>query len=422
MADPVVIIGAGLSGLTCSKLLHGAGVEVVVLDAADGIGGRVRTDHVDGFQLDRGFQVLLTAYPEARLQLDYGALDLKTFASGSLIRTDDGFQRLSDPWRHPSQLFQTALARVGSIADKMRVAKLRAAATQGSINDRSSRGHQTTDSELRSFGFSDDMIRRFLRPFLSGVFLEPELETSAQMMYFVFRMFSTGDAALPAAGMAAIPQQLAATIPEHSIRLNSPISSISVDSAMGNQVKLATGETLSAAQVVLATDQTAAAKLLPSLPAVRKPRSVRCVYFAAPDAPVTQRMLVLNGAGTEPPDGGPVNNLCVPSQIAESYASNGKALVSASVLDTNISTDELPAAVKRQLQNWFGNSVEDWKHLRTYEIPAALPNLAEPRFTAAQSSLLVDGIYVCGDHRTNGSINGAMQSGRETAEAILGRL
>ena len=125
MPDPVVIIGGGLSGLTCAKELHAAGVDFLLFEASDAVGGRVRTDEVDGFLLDRGFQVLLTAYPEAIRHLDYDALKLKAFEPGSLIRANDEFHQMSDPWRRPQHALQTAFAPVGSLMDKLRIGRLR---------------------------------------------------------------------------------------------------------------------------------------------------------------------------------------------------------------------------------------------------------------------------------------------------------
>jgi phytoene dehydrogenase-like protein len=409
MSDPVVIVGAGLSGLTAAKLLSDRGIEVILLDGADQVGGRVRTDEVDGFLLDRGFQVLLTAYPEAQKFLDYRRLDLQRFEPGSLIRTDRGFETLADPWRRPLQTWKTLTASIGGLMDKLRIGRLRHAAGRGTVEEVFRRPDRSTEEELRKLGFSESMIDGFLRPFLGGVFLDHDLQTSCRMLYFVFRMFSQGEVALPAAGMGAIASQLASQLPEASIRLRAPVASV------GNgAVQLEKGGAIPYRQVLIATDQVAAARLLPELSCSRVPRSVRCVYFAAPEPPVRQRMLVLNGTGR-----GLVNNLCVPSQIASSYAPADRSLISATVLKDGAETDSLQHAVRQELREWFGGIVDSWTHLRTYHIPYALPNQATPAFDPpAHSPHLRDRIYVCGDYRVNGSINGAMQSGRLAAEAI----
>ncbi|APZ91827.1 NAD(P)/FAD-dependent oxidoreductase [Fuerstiella marisgermanici] len=410
MPDPVVIIGAGLAGLTCARELHARGVEFVLLEAADGVGGRVRTDEVDGFLLDRGFQVLLTAYPEAAKQLDYDALNLKAFEPGSLIRTTTGLHCMADPWRRPSQALTTAFAPIGGFADKLRIGRLRWEAGRGTMAGLFKRPDRTTEAELQRLGFSTSMVESFLRPFLGGVFLDRELQTSCRMLYFVFRMFSAGDTALPALGMGQIPQQLARQLPNGAIRLNQAVTEIKSD-----QVTLQSGEVISCNSVVVATDQPAAAKLIPELASTRKPRSVNCVYFSAPKPPVKDRMLLLNGTGS-----GLVNNLCVPSQVSSAYAPDGSSIISATVLNAATTDSTLHKAVADDLRSWFGSVVDSWKHLRTYNIPYALPNQTSPAFEPlVQPAKLRDNVYICGDYRSNGSINGAMESGRLAAEAII---
>ena len=410
MSNPIVIIGAGLAGLTCARQLHSNGIEFILLEGSDKIGGRVRTDNVDGFLLDRGFQVFLTAYPEAAKFLNYETLELRTFEPGSLIRTDIGLVRMSDPWRRPQHALQTAFAPIGSFADKLRVGRLRWSSSRGSLQSLFERQDHTTEAELKRYGFTKEMIEKFLRPFLGGVFLDRDLETSSRMMSFVFRMFSEGDAALPAMGMGAIPHQLALGLPTDSIRVNSPVEAISA-----SRVTLESGEIIEAGRLVVATEQPSTAKLLPELAIDAKPRSVCCVYFSAPEPPVTDRMLVLNGTGR-----GPVNNFCVPSEIAPSYAPDGQSLISATVLSSTVDRSQVVDRVKQQMRGWFGKSVDFWTHLRTYHIPYALPNQSAPAFDPPVRPLKIrDNVFVCGDHRTNGSINGAMQSGRLVADEIL---
>lgn len=410
MSNPIVIIGGGLAGLTCATQLHEAGIEFVLLEASDSVGGRVRTDNIDGFLLDRGFQVLLTAYPEAQRLLDYDALNLQAFEPGSIIRTDGRIHRISDPWRRPQNALQTAFAQIGGFADKLRIGRLRWDACRGPLEQVFQRPDRTTEKELTRRGFTPDMVEKFLRPFLGGVFLDADLQTSCRMMSFVFRMFSQGDTALPANGMGTIPRQLAERLPQDSIRLSSPVNAID-----SGRVTLNTGTVIPSDRVIIATEQSAAAKLLPELASSRSPRSVRCLYFSASEPPIEEKMLVLNGTGH-----GVVNNLCIPSQVAKKYAPVGKSLISATVLKSELVNDDLLASVTEQMREWFGASVDDWQHLRTYTIPYALPNQMTPAFDPPlQPVTLRDDILVCGDYRTNGSINGAMQSGRLVAEEIL---
>jgi phytoene dehydrogenase-like protein len=410
MSDPVVVVGAGLAGLSAAVKLRQQGVDVLVLEASDRVGGRVRTDSVDGFLLDRGFQVLLTAYPEAQALLDYGQLDLQAFEPGSLIRTSSGWECLTDPWRRPSQAWRTLWAKTGTPADKWRIARLRRAAAQGSVDDAFARPDRTTEQELRALGFTPSMIEGFFRPFLGGVYLDRELQTSSRMLYFVFRMFSCGDVALPARGMGEIPQQLANRLADETIHLKTAVESINA-----THVRTASGRSIPYRALLLAADQHAAAKWFPQLSTARPYRSVRCVYFSAPEPPLQERMLVLNGTGK-----GLVNNLCVPSQIATGYAPPGRSLISATVLDQQADTTTLHDEVREQLRGWFGTQVNTWQHLRTYSIATALPNQTSPAFDPPiQPARLYRGVYVCGDYCANGSINGAMQSGRIAAEAIL---
>lgn len=410
MSDRVIIVGAGLAGLCCAKRLTEAGVECTVVEAAQHVGGRVATDEVDGFLLDRGFQVLLTAYPEAQEVLDYDKLNLRAYEPGAMIRIGSSFDVISDPWRSPGRLIKTALSKVGSLSDKLKIQTLRRQSRVGSIDDVFDAPEETTLQSLKKYGFSDQMIERFFRPFLGGVFLDRQLETSSRMLHFVFRMFSDGLAAVPEQGMGAIPIQIAEGLPEGAVRLNQPVSSVT-----STEVTLSSGEVLPANAVVIATDQRHAADLVEELQPARQYRRVRCVYFSADEAPISDRMLVLNGNGE-----GPINNLSVPSQISKSAAPQGKHLVSVTCLDDRLSDEAVNSAVQNQLKEWFGNVATSWKHLKTYDIPHALPNQSVPAFNPTwQPEKLNNGIYVCGDYRSQGSIQGAMVSGRLTADSVI---
>ena len=212
----VVVVGAGLAGLTCARHLTRAGCEVTLLEASDDVGGRVRTDRVDGFLLDRGFQVLLTAYPEARAQLDYDRLDLRPFHAGALVRKGDAFFRLSDPRRHPADALQTLTSRITTVRDKAHLLKLLAKLRLRAPDELFDAPEQPTRALLED-EFSGPMVESFLRPFLAGIFLEPDLDTSSRMFEFVFKMFAAGRAAVPSSGMQAIPRQLSEELRPGSI-------------------------------------------------------------------------------------------------------------------------------------------------------------------------------------------------------------
>jgi len=298
---------------------------------------------------------------------------------------------------------------IGSFADKLRVARLRSRSLKGTLEERFRDPETTTLQSLQDFGFSSSMIERFFRPFLGGIFLDPELDTSSRMFHFVFRMFSLGSACLPAEGMEAIPRQLAAVLPPDSIRLGARVVAV-----QSGSVKLETGEEITARAVVVATEGTGAAQLLgDTIPS--SGQGVTCLYFAAQRAPIEQPILVLNGEGR-----GPINNFCVPTIAAPSYGPPGESLVSVTVLGIPTDENRLRAEVLEQLEDWFGSSVKDWRHLRTYRIPHALPRQASPALAIPERPVRWQpGIFVCGDHRDNASIQGAMVSGRRAAEVVL---
>jgi phytoene dehydrogenase-like protein len=413
MAHPIVIVGAGLAGLCCARELSRSGRPFLLLEAADGVGGRVRTDRLDGFLLDRGFQVLLTAYPEAQAQLDYAALDLKAFMPGALVRADGAFHKVVDPWRRPLEAVLNALSPIGSLADKARVGLLRQRLLGGSLDDLGLHPEQRTSDLLRDAGFSDAMIDRFFRPFFGGVLFDRDLHTSSRMFEFVFRMFATGDTVLPAAGMEAIPRQLASALPPDAIRTGERVSGIADDA-----VVTVNGERIAAQAIVIATDGAEAARLLDA-PAPRAPRGCTCVYFAADRAPTREPLLVLDGERS-----GPVNNLAVVSNVAPSYAPAGAALISATLIGTADQPDELLVPMMRhQLTAWFGSSVSGWRHLRSYRIRNAQPEQTPPALDPISRPVRVRaGLYVCGDHLETASIHGAMRSGRLAGEACLADL
>ncbi len=409
----VIIVGAGLAGLSCARRLQEDGFSFLVVEAADAVGGRVRTDAHEGFLLDRGFQVLLTAYPEAQRGLDYSALDLRAFEPGALVRIGGRFRRLTDPWRRPLGAISALFNAPGTLADLARIARLRRRVGQGSIPDLFRRPEIATVDALRRDGFTNAMIDGFFRPFLGGILLDRELRASSRMFEFVFRMLAEGQTAIPAAGMGAIPDQLAARLPPESIRTGARTTSISP-----GRVTLASGEELRSRIVVVATEEPEAARLTGHT-SLRPSRGVTCLYFAADDAPFDGADLVLDGDGA-----GPVNNLCVPSNVASGYAPPGAALISATILGLpNGETARLENSVREQLSGWFGPAVQRWKHLRTYAIRHAQPGQEPPALADPQRPVrLVRGLFICGDHLDNASINGAMVSGRRAAEAIAAEM
>lgn len=406
----VVIVGGGLAGLACALGLHEGGVKALILEADDGVGGRVRTDEHDGFLLDRGFQVLLEAYPECRRVLDYEALDLKPLFPGADIWTGHGFSRFADPYRSPRDAMATLASPIGSFSDKLKVNALRKEVQKGEVHELLAGPDLTAQEDLESLGFSAGMIDGFFRPFFGGVLLSPDLADSSRIFRYVFRLFSEGDIAVPAKGMGQIPLQLAARLPEAAVRLNTRVESVEK-----GKVTLADGETVEARTVVVATEGPEAARLLEGVSEPSSKGTV-CLYFHSEEPPVSDPVLLLDGEGT-----GPVNNLACLSQVSPDYAPSGQHLVSASCVGLpELAEKELETAVRAQLNRWFGGVVKEWTYLRSYRIPHAQPGQAPGVLEPAERPVqLGEGLFVCGDHRETASLQGALHSGRRAAEAVL---
>ena len=395
----VLIVGGGLAGLACAIRIHEAGVRPMIFEASDGVGGRVRTDEVEGFLLDRGFQVFLDAYPEAGNLLDTKRLDLRAFKPGALIYQTSGMRRIMDVFREPRHLLESAFAPVGSIADKLRVAALRWRLMRTGIAEIAGHEDMTTETYLTRLGFSPEMIDGFFRSFYGGIFLERELRTSSRMFEFTFKMFSEGSATLPAKGMGEIPRQMASRLPPGTIRLGARVAEITPRS-----ITLDSGESFQGDAVVVATDASAAADLTGTT--APNWRSVACLYFAAPCSPLGEAIIALNGSSS-----GLVNNVCAPSDLAPGYAPSGQALVSVSILGSPDPAD-LEARVVAELEAWFGSQVREWRHLRTYQINRALPTQPPGNGMAGSGFRKEAGIYLCGDHLWSASIEGAVISGQ----------
>ena len=402
-----VVVGAGLAGLAAARGIAGAGRSVVVLEASDGVGGRVRTDVVDGFLLDRGFQVVLTAYPELHRQLDVGALQLRSFEPGALVWHNGSSAVIGDPFRRPRQALSTAVAPVGSLLDKVRIARLRQRVRRVEPSALLRGDDVSTLEALRADGFSERIIARFFRPLFSGIQLDPTLATSRRMFDVIFRSLADGDSAVPAAGMGAIPAQLAAGLPPDAVALFTPVASVEP-----GRVRTADGAEVAADAVVVATDGPTAAGLL-GLPDVGS-RSVGCVYFAADRAPTDTKLVCLAAE-----QDGPVANVAVMSNVAPSYAPPGQHLVVAAL--PGVVDGDLELEARRQLRGWWGDQVDTWRHLRTYRISHGQPD-QRPPFAPKQRVALGEGLFVCGDHRDTGSIQGALYSGRRCADAVLTHL
>ncbi|MFN0075698.1 MAG: NAD(P)/FAD-dependent oxidoreductase [Prosthecobacter sp.] len=406
-----MIVGAGLAGLACARVFAATGRKFTILEASNAVGGRVRTDEVDGFLLDRGFQIFLPAYPEARRVLDYDGLDLRPIYRGVDVFVKDRFHRMADPLAHPLTAMKNFRDEIVTLRDKWTTLLLRKEVFGLREPPRDLVDVETEDY-LRDFGFSEVMIDKFFRPYFGSMFLEKDLRTSARMLLFLFAMFDRGGSALPARGMQSIPDQLAVALPPGSLRLNAPVAGV-----RAGEVTLDSGEVLHADHVIVAVSEEAAHRLLPQTgaPAPLPSRSATCMYFATDDLPPGDPILHLDGDGR-----GPVNSIAVLSRISPHYAPPGQHLISASILGAPSST-ELEQVVREQMQRWFGEAVvAKWRHLRTYQIRHAQPEARQLRLGEGPlAAMLEPGLYRCGDWCEDVSINGALLSGRRAGAAVM---
>lgn len=408
----IVVVGAGLAGLACAKRLYDCGVSCVVLEAADAVGGRVRTDVVEGFRLDRGFQLYLTSYPEGRRVLDYDKLKLQEFVPGALVRAKGKFHRVVDPRREPFAGLRSAFNPVGTTRDKLRLVTLKQACDRFDDESVGDSPDTTTREYLeKDIGFTPSFFTTLLTPFFGGVFLDPSLTTSARFFRFVFRMFASGPGALPELGMQQIPEQLAAGLPAGTVRLNAP-----VDRIEPGRVVLSSGEVVNAKAVVVAVDGNAAARLTQGKVEAPTWNGNVTLYFAADKSPIGEPILAVNGEGS-----GVVNTVAVLSDVSPAYAPPGASLISVAIVGApKVGDVELEAQVRSQLSGWYGDAVRGWRLLRIDRIPHALPTQEPGKLQPwRRSTRLTDHVFVCGDHRDNASIDGALTSGYRAAQELM---
>ncbi|MCH7409423.1 FAD-dependent oxidoreductase [Belliella sp. DSM 111904] len=404
----VFIVGAGVSGLIAAFELERSGNTPIILEASDRVGGRIATDLHEGFLLDRGFQVLLTAYPEARRYLDYDALKLKYFSPGAKILNPGSSYTISDPMRNPSRLIGMILSKVGSLSDKLKIRKLNLELTKMSVDEIFDTPSTTTLSFLRNYGFSDKIINNFFKPFFSGIFLENELSTSSRMFKFVFKMFGEGHAAIPEGGMGEIANYLRNKLNHTEIRLNTPVASVE-----GPKITLQNGEVIDAEKVIVTCRPDLVIDQLKGQ--FSSNRSVYNVYFSLEKSFLIQPLIALVSDGKFL-----INNLVFMTDISKSYSTNGKALLSVSVTKPVANEDSLVDLIKIELEALSGINAEFFKHIKTYKIEDALPEVDDMKANLPfTNSKLNDHVFLAGDYMLNGSINAAMTSGRKAAEAVL---
>ncbi|WP_375481352.1 FAD-dependent oxidoreductase [uncultured Jatrophihabitans sp.] len=404
----VVVVGAGLAGLICARDLHRAGLDVVVLEDGDEVGGRIRTDRVDGLLLDRGFQLLNPGYPRAPADLDLVALDLHPFEAGAVVARGDTRRVLADPRRSPRDSWATATTTLGTLGQRLRLAAWVAEIGFGPAQRIKHRPDLPFIDELRRRGIDGELVDSVLRPFLSGTLADGELATSRRLAELIMRSFVKGTPGVPASGMQAIPEQVAAALPDGAVRCGQAVTSV-----RDGAVTTSDG-TVTARAVVVAAGPVASAGLLGQ--DFGRTRALTTYYHLAQMSPAERTMLHLDGDRR-----GPVVNSAVMTDAAPTYAP-GRALIASSVLGAD-GTAETERAVRRQLTHVYGVGTDAWEHVHTYVIRDALPDT--PPGTPLQRPVRVaPGLFVSGDFRDTASIQGALVSGHRAAAAVrrdLGR-
>ncbi|MDG4827485.1 FAD-dependent oxidoreductase [Asanoa sp. WMMD1127] len=398
----VVIVGGGLAGLAAARRLDRAGLDWVLLESADRLGGRVATDVVDGYRLDRGFQVLNTAYPRLAALVDYAALDLCYFTPGVLVRRGSELVRLAASVR-PGVLGASlsAATKLGSRLDLVRFGALVGRYATLPPARLLAAPETTAEVALRQAGLSHAFVEELARPFLSGVLADRSLETSSHVLAMIVRSFARGRIAVPAAGMGALPAAVAAPLPAERLHVSAPVGAV----APGT-VQLVDGPAVRCRAVLVA----AASPLVPSVPLPRM-LALTTYYHSAVEPPLAEPTLVLDGDRREL-----VANTVVMSAAAPGYAPAGRALVATSVVGPNPPPEPV---VRAELGRLYGVPTDGWAHLTTVEIPAALPAAPPPQGRLRQPVAVGDGLFVAGDHRDSPSIQGALASGWRAAGAIV---
>lgn len=403
----MVVVGAGLAGLACAQRLSAAGVEVMVLEASDAVGGRVRTDVVDGYRCDRGFQLLNPAYPVLDRVVDVAALDLRGFGPGVLVASGDARWLFADPRRAPREVPATlrsvVRAPLGTVGDKVR-ATAWAARSLGPVRQLLRRPDRSWKADLDAYRVAGPLRTGVLELFLAGVLAEADGSTSANFVALLIRSFLLGTPAVPSLGMGRLPQLIAASLPEGVVRLETPVRRVRAD-----RVDTEAGE-LAAAAVVVATDPVSAARLTGQpTPAMK---ALTTFWHRVEKPPSTRPYLHLDLDRR-----GPVVNTAVLTTVAPSYAPAGRHLVETTVLGAD-GTEAAERTARAHAGQIYGVRTDEWEHVTTHVVSEALPTLRPP-LVARRPNRTDEGVVVAGDHLDTASIQGALVSGRRAATTIL---
>ena len=407
----IVIAGAGVAGLSAGVFLKRHGYEnITFIEASDSIGGRMKTENIDGYTLDKGFHVFFTAYPYAQDLLDFNKLNLKYFDSGALIFKDGRMKKMMDPFHHPLATLKTIFNNIGTWGDKINLVKRRIELGHATENQIFEKFEVKTLSILKKKRFSNHFIKGFLQPLFSGIFIENELTTSRRVFDYTFKMMMEGKTALPAEGIGAIPNQLASHFNKNNFVFNKSVVSFS-----NKKVFLDNSDVIPADIFIVATDQNSLYSNIKNVPEVKNYRSTTCLYFSSDKKPYSEPLVCANGNDLRL-----VNNITVLTNIYKGFAPKGKELISVSLNGFAKAEDSvLEEEIKMELRKIFGKEVYDWKLLKVYKIDYALPNQDYVLGKRQVNELKLDtNVYACGDHLLYGSMNAAMKTGKMVAELI----
>jgi phytoene dehydrogenase-like protein len=402
----VLIVGGGLAGLACARDLAGYGFAVRLLEASDGVGGRMRSDTHEGFVVDRGFQVFNTSYPQVRRRLVLRDLRLRPFTPGVLVHTEDGPLRFEDPTRGRRRPGDLRPGRLAGTRDLLALAALSGRDMLAPARWLKRGEDRTTRTALAAAGFSEEFVERFFRPFLSGIFLEDQLETSGRVFHLVWRSMLRGTLCLPGAGIGAVPRLLADGLPPETVRLGTPVTRLTDDG-----VEVDGGGVLAARAVVVATGPGQAARLLPGLD-LPDYRVVTTYYHAATRSPLAEPVLLTDTRRR-------FLNTCVLSEVVRGYAPPGMSLIATSVLGHDQEGGE--TRLREALSEVYGTGTTDWDLLTVRTVPDALPAMPPPQ-PLGRTARVAPGRYACGDHRATGSVQGALASGARAAREVAADL
>ena len=402
----IYIVGAGVSGLVAAQVLENQGYQPVILEASDRAGGRVKTDIKNGFQLDHGFQVLLSSYPAAQKYLNFKALKLQELKPGAVIFNNGKQQIIGDPLRDISTLFSTLFSGIGTLSDKFKIFQLNLKLKNKSIEAIFSSDEISTKVYLQEFGFSSQIITQFFTPFFKGIFLENELTTSSRMFEFVFKMFGEGLAVLPKGGIEEISKQLVSNLKHTTFQYNTQVSSVS-----NEEIVLHTGEKLVSTATIIATDASKLVRDAPSKNLIWK--SCQTLYFTANKRVIEKPMI-----GLVSKKDSLINNIFYHTSVATN-SNNTEELLSVTVVkEHQFSEKQLIAAVTKQLKEEC--TIDHLTFLAVYHIEKALPDLKDIKYEVSPSeSQLSSGIFLAGDIQLNGSLNAAMIAGEKAALQVI---